>query len=399
MISASTIEKVASALTSPSPDIPALIADMSDCLTPDDSLRVVRRAASRMNADMFPPVTHLELILTEGCNLACTYCFEKEMLGYRRMSLATAKEAVDLLFDYSRDAETVRITHFGGEPTLNFEAIRFVTEYAEEQAALRHKKVEFDTTTNGTLLTESMVEYFAQHGIMALLSIDGMAQTNNLFRVDKRGFGTFDRVLSGMRLLKNSQRWVGVKMTVMPENTPRLFEDVKGLYALGANQFIIGHATGIVWPENAIEIYGEQLTLVHAWYQKNKGPDLRITDFDEVPPAKSFFGCQAGRSTIAVTVDGEISSCSKILALDNKKLLARLGDVRSGVTHLRNRDDLVSCSSLMAACHEKGIAEDFQGGCFASNYSAHQDLFSPNLQDHQFSILTRSVCSGCSSSR
>jgi uncharacterized protein len=133
------------------------------------------------------------------------------------------------------------------------------------------------------------------------------------------------------------------------------------------------------------------------WYQANKAPDLKIDDFDKADDGQAFFGCQAGRNTIAVTVDGQISSCSKILALDNKKLIAKLGDVRYGMTHLRNRSELVSCETLTKGCREQGIADEYRGGCFASNYSANQNLFAPNLQDHHFSILTRSVCASCSS--
>jgi len=309
-----------------------------------------------------------------------------------------AKAAVDFLFEYSRDAEALQITLFGGEPTLNFEAIRTVTEHAEELAAPLHKTLEFNTTSNGTLLTETMVDYFVQHNIKVLLSIDGTAPTNDQFRVDKRGSGTFERVISGLRLLKARQPWIGIKMTVMPVNASRLLEDVKGLCQVGVNQFLIGHATGVDWPASAIQIYGEQLSHVHAWYLENKGSELRIAEFDKAGDRGAFFGCQAGRNSIAISVDGEISPCSKILALDNKKLLAKLGEVQYGLTHLRNRAELESCSSLRAACRARDIGAEYHGGCFASNYSASKDLYTPNLQDHQFSILHRSICSGCNSS-
>jgi len=39
------------------------------------------------------------------------------------------------------------------------------------------------------LLTESMVEFFVQHNIMVLLSIDGRETTHDRFRVDRGGRG------------------------------------------------------------------------------------------------------------------------------------------------------------------------------------------------------------------
>ena len=83
-----------------------------------------------LNTALFPPVTHLELIHTEGCNLGCSYCFEKDMLGFRRMKPEVARAAVKLLFDYSGDASKVSVVHFGGEPTMNMPGIKLVTEYA-----------------------------------------------------------------------------------------------------------------------------------------------------------------------------------------------------------------------------------------------------------------------------
>jgi len=320
------------------------------------------------------------------------------MLGYKRMPLEIAQAAIDVLFDYSGEEPNLYITHFGGEPTLNFRAIQHVTEYAERKASDCGKTLCFKMTSNGVLFTETMVDYFARHQIGVLLSIDGLAESHNRFRVDKRGRGTFERVLKGLQILKRVQPWVGAKMTVMPQNTARLFDDVVGLYDLGVNQFIIGYATGLKWSKQDMESYADQLGSVYRWYKQTPRHDLRIAEFDETEGDPSFFGCQAGRNSISVAVNGEISPCSKILALNNKEILAKLGDVRYGLTHLHNRFDLVSCLRLRSACEVKGIDQDYQGGCFVENYDDNRDLFEPSVQGYTLSRLTRSTCAGCSAS-
>jgi uncharacterized protein len=392
---------VRAVLFSEAPDLGPLESRLAQDMgfSATDAQSLIYQVVLQLNQRLFPPVTKLELIHTEGCNLACTYCFEKNMLGVRKMSPEVMKGAIDLLIDYSGDAPDLTITHFGGEPTLNFPAIRAATEYAEAQAARRGKSIRWDMTSNGVLLDEEMAGYFAQHGIMVLLSIDGLEATHDRYRRDRGDHGTFARALRAVRLLKQTQGWIGVKMTVMPENAGRLFADVTGLYALGINQFIIGYATGITWTAEAMQVYSEQLAQVFAWYGAAPHQDLRIAEFEEEAEnaeAGAFFGCQAGRNSITAAVNGEISPCSKILALDNKNLLAKLGDVRYGLTHLKNRLDLVSCNQLQAACVQEGIAQDFHGGCFASNYEGAGSLFVPNLQDHKFSLLKRNICAGCS---
>ena len=124
------------------------------------------------------------------------------------------------------------------------------------------------------------------------------------------------------------------------------------------------------------------------------GP-LLVTEFEEEDPGPSYFGCQAGRSSVSITVDGEISPCSKVLAMDKTHLLARLGDVTHGLYELNNRIDLVGCGKLKSACRSEGIDRSYQGGCFATNYEANGSLYEPNATDHDFSLRLRNSCAGC----
>jgi uncharacterized protein len=234
-----------------------------------------------------------------------------------------------------------------------------------------------------------MAEYFAEHSIMVLLSIDGLERTNDAYRVDKRGRGTFQQAMHSFQILKRYQGWVGVKMTVMPSNTPRLFSDVIGLYESGVNQFLIGHATGVKWKSDEMEAFGKQISRVAKWYAEHKNDELRITDFDNFDKDQPYFGCQAGRNNIVVSVTGELSSCSKVLAMNNRKLIAKLGDVWNGVTHIRNRFELVNCGKLKSACKRLCIDKSYQGGCFACNYEDTGDIFWPSETDHQFSLIRR----------
>jgi uncharacterized protein len=356
---------------------------------------VVRGAALQVNSAMFPPVTDLELIHTEGCNLGCSYCFEREMLGFRRMPPDVAKAAIDLLIAYSGKSPTVRITHFGGEPLMNFEAIQVATEYAIEEAAKAGKTVDFDMTSNGTLFTDQYLTYCRSRKIKILLSIDGLKASNDRYRLDKRGRGTFDRVVKGLALLRQYQDWIGVKMTVMPANAASLLTDVIGLRALGVNQFIIGHATGVEWQPGKMAEFGRSLRQVADWYKQHRGPDLRIGEFEEPVDQTPRFGCQAGRSSIAVAVDGTISPCSKILGLGVKQPLLKLGNVRFGITGVATRLELNHCQTLKSNCASAGISQMFSGGCFAANHSDTGSVFVPSLTDHEMSLISRSVCAGC----
>jgi uncharacterized protein len=393
------IAEVSSTLLADSPNLELLQQKIKAALNCSSAHAqdLIFKTIAQVNANLFPPLTQIELVLTEGCNLGCTYCFEKEMLGYRKMPFEVAKRAIDLLFCYSLNETELHIAHFGGEPTLNFQAVKAVTEYAERRSLNSGKKVYFNMTSNGVLINEEIAEYCGRHRIMVMLSLDGLKASHDKHRKDKRGEGTFDKVIQGMKILKQFQPWTGIKMTVMPENVANLFEDVTSLYEMGVNQFTIGYATGIKWSSDEMQAYSEQVGKLYQWYTQSDRNDLLIKEFDELNVDANYFGCQAGRSSISISVNGEISPCSKILALNNKSLLSKLGDVWYGLSFIKNRIELTGCSKLKSACKEREIDQEYQGGCFATNYDENQNLFIPNMQDYQLSLLQRSACAGCNS--
>lgn len=389
--------ELASSLLRDMPDHDALVGMVRERIacSDEDARDVIYGVSAQVNEALFPPLTQLELVLTEGCNLGCAYCFEKDMLGYRRMPSEVARRAVDLLMLYSRDRQDLDIAHFGGEPTLSFRTVREVTEYAEQRAAVCGKRVHFNMTTNGVLLNEEIARYCAAHDIRVLLSIDGGRIAHDRYRVDKRGQGTFDRAMQGLAILKRHQPWIGIKMTVMPDNVGRLADDVRMLRDAGVNQFTIGHATGVPWFDADMTAYVGALGDIRVWYDQHKADDLRIDDIEDDGPDGAYFGCQAGRSSVSVSVDGQISPCSKVLALNNRDLLGKLGDVWLGLTHVANRVDVVGCGKLKAAAAAQGIASDYQGGCFVSNYNETGSLFDPSLMEHRLAMMQKSMCAGC----
>ena len=56
--------------------------------------------------------------------------------------------------------------------------------------------------TNGFTLNEVWAEFFAEHGFLVGLSLDGTRELHNCFRTDPQGGGTYDAVLRSAALLK-----------------------------------------------------------------------------------------------------------------------------------------------------------------------------------------------------
>jgi uncharacterized protein len=95
----------------------------------------------------------------------------------------------------------VTVAWQGGEPTLMgvpfFErAVEHVRRYLRpgQQAA-------FTIQTNGTLLNDAWGEFLSANNFLVGLSVDGPQPLHDAYRVDKRGGGSFDRVMKGHDIL------------------------------------------------------------------------------------------------------------------------------------------------------------------------------------------------------
>ncbi len=170
-----------------------------------------------------PPGFHL-LAKPSGstCNIDCTYCFflSKEALypnEKSRMSAATLETYIRQLLESHRSPH-VTIAWQGGEPTLMrrefFErSLEIVGKYRRPGQTVEHT-----FQTNGMLLDDDWCEFFKKHQFLVGLSVDGPRELHDTYRVDRRGHGTFDRVIEGWRLLRKHQVEFNILCTVNAAN-------------------------------------------------------------------------------------------------------------------------------------------------------------------------------------
>lgn len=151
----------------------------------------------------------MTLQLTQQCNFRCKYCVYSEDVNKRQrahsdktMSFETAKRAIDFLWEHSVDSESVAIGLYGGEPLLQFPLVRQIVEYSKTRFS--GKSLYFSMTTNGSLLTDDIVDFLEENNINLLISMDGPKSINDQNRVFRNGKGTFDVVAANFERIKKS---------------------------------------------------------------------------------------------------------------------------------------------------------------------------------------------------
>lgn len=183
---------------------------MRDGFLSNKKVKEILHPASNSLKDLLDSALEkITLQVTQQCNLRCEYCiysgdsgnYQNRPHKNKKMSFETARKGIDFLIEHSQDANRLNVSFYGGEPLLEFELIQRCVEYANEKA--EGKEVSFSITTNATLLTEDIIDYLSENGIMLTISLDGPKEIHNKNRkFAGSGIGSFDKVIENMGKLK-----------------------------------------------------------------------------------------------------------------------------------------------------------------------------------------------------
>ena len=162
------------------------------------------------------------------CNLDCEYCFylEKQALfpaGEQYRMPDKVLSAFIASYIASQPTPVVEFVWQGGEPTLlGIDFFRRVVELQKPFA--KGKTITNSLQTNGTLLTDEWCRFLKKHNFMVGISLDGPQEIHDRYRRDRKGRGTFEQVMRGLRLLQKHKVEYNVLACVARETAARPLE-------------------------------------------------------------------------------------------------------------------------------------------------------------------------------
>ncbi|MDA8239344.1 MAG: anaerobic sulfatase maturase [Nitrospiraceae bacterium] len=140
------------------------------------------------------------------CNLNCEYCFylEKHVLFSEREQFRMSDQVLSaFISNYigSQPTPEVAFVWQGGEPTLlGIDFFKRVIELQRQFSGV--KIINNSLQTNGTLLNGEWCRFLKQHNFMVGISLDGPKDIHDRYRRNRKGKGTYDQVMRGLRLLQ-----------------------------------------------------------------------------------------------------------------------------------------------------------------------------------------------------
>ena len=173
-----------------------------------------------------PPLSLLIKPASGSCNMRCRYCFyideteNRAVASKGKMSCETMHTLVDKALAYA-DGECT-FSFQGGEPTLaGLSFFRDLSAYIARHPNPKGVRVHYSIQTNGYDLNEEWAEWFAENKVLVGISLDGPKEIHDRYRVDRNGKGTFQRVMSAIRLLEKHNVDFNVLTVVSGANARR----------------------------------------------------------------------------------------------------------------------------------------------------------------------------------
>lgn len=214
-----------------------------------------------------------------NCNMRCRYCFyadeldNREIRSYGKMSVDTMHTIVDKAMEYG-DYECT-IAFQGGEPTLaGLDFYRDLVAYVTAHENPKKLKIHYALQTNGYLINEEWAAFLGENHFLVGVSLDGLKEIHDRYRLDAAGKGTYQRVISAIRLLEKHQVEYNI-LTVVTAATARNGQKIYNYFKknhFGYQQYIecldpIGEEPGQHEYSLTPEKYGGFLkSMFDAWY-------------------------------------------------------------------------------------------------------------------------------------
>ncbi len=324
------------------------------------------------------------------CNLDCSYCFylHKEDLLQQAKAPRMSDSLLEAHIRQYIEAQTCDEVVFswqGGEPTLM--KLEFFQRVVDLQQKYKKpgQRIENDLQTNGVLLDNYWCAFLKQHKFLVGLSIDGPAELHDVYRYNKGGGPTFEKVMRAAALLHehqvpfsalcvvnrlNARKPIDVYRFLRDKVKPRMIQFIPGLEPGDFRSVAPGH-----WDWNALPVVGTP--------QARPGrADSVVTEWSIDPDDWGYFLCRIWdewfrRDYGKVFIDQFENVISQMFGYGAQKCVS--AQICGKALALEHNGDLYSCDHFVYPEYKLGNIRQVHQGDLA--FSEQQKKFAFDKSD------------------
>ncbi|PUB87699.1 MAG: hypothetical protein DBP02_00740 [gamma proteobacterium symbiont of Ctena orbiculata] len=327
---------------------------------------------------------NITVFTSNRCNLDCSYCYvtKNNAMNDEKMSIDTFKSAVDNLLTEFDTSKRINILFFGGEPLLN---ISFLTEAIGSLKKIEAEgktKFSFSLTTNGTILSDKILDLILQYDISIVISIDGSQDVHDAMRPYKNsGRGSYDTIVKNVRKLAEFKK-IKARVTLCDVDVDlvEMYEQLKSAGFWDVHLAIVAdEETDTTKLKEKMDILRRRIGEMEAYIIKNMNDDVLVRFGDYLKYLKKIhlgftpenrpmrFPCTAGHSSFSLATTGDYYLCHRFNNVDEY----RLGDINHGVNP-EIRDKFLqehNVSSRVGQCKTCWASTMCGGTCYHPSYT------------------------------
>lgn len=359
----------------------------------DDSLNELDMLRIMLNRSKYNGTSiGFTIIPTHACNLACKYCYQGhgDVLS-NTMSEETMKKAIEFIKKRSVGRGILGVNFYGGEPLLFPEILFCILKELKHFTEEEGMKLSCTIATNGTLFTEDIAEKLNQYNHEIQITSCGPKEIHDKIRVDKKGNGTYERLMDVISLFKDYKTNFHLRVDVDQGNYDTIEALLDDLKKRGFKGMYIGFCSigkDICYTEMELE---------------NEGVDvISLTRLSRLAHDMGF-------STNPIYIHNFVEGCSAIsdnfLAIDPKgdvyKCIAAPNYTEHRFGTLNENGDLVDMNYeayckwtlrdplQIKECIECTFSPICGGGCALAACNRNGDINSPGCEEKELGEIMR----------
>lgn len=201
--------------------------------------------------------------------------------------------------------DSFNLNFYGGEPLLCFDLIEKTLSFLDEKSIEYGKKPHYSLTTNGSLITDRVLQILDAHNFSIVFSFDGHAQDFN------RENGSFDQAVANIQKIQECPNIrLEINSVFTPQTACYIADSMAFIMDKGVENINLSLSLISPWEEHSLELLrlemGKLRKILLAHYHKTR--EIPILGFWE-RDAKGIFYCAGGQERMAVTPDERVWGC------------------------------------------------------------------------------------------
>jgi uncharacterized protein len=325
-----------------------------------------------------------------------------------RMSAETAGTAARRIAEHAdtHELKDIQIVLHGGEPLLAGPS--YISTIAKTLRDAVSARIDLRVQSNGTLLTDPMLDVLAQHEIRVGVSLDGAPSAHDRHRRYASGKGSHAAVARSLRRLRDRapNLFAGVLSTIDLRNDPvETYESIRE-FAPPLVDFLLPHGN---WttpppgrdPASAEAPYGKWLVAVFDHWYDTPRPACQIRMFNEI--IHLMLGGQSGVETvglapvglIVINTDGSLEQVDALRSAFN-------GAAETGLNIHTHAFDValehpaivarqIGVAGLSPTCQDCAMHKVCGGGMYAHRYRAGTGFINPSVYCSDLAYLIQHI--------